>query len=1351
MLTVRRRTRRLVPFTAAGALALAAVLVPASAEAVEPTHTIAEVQGTGAATTLAGTVVTVEGVVTADHRLGGYKGIYVQTVGSGGTEDATAGASDGIFVYLGSKVITAVIGDVVRVTGTAGEYFGLTQISASAASASVEVVSSGAVLPTAVPLPDTLVGNDREQDEGMLVDPQGSYLVSSLHEVDRYGTVWLTAGTTLPVKSTELARPGTEADAIAGANAARQILLDDGRNNQVTGTTQPYLTAGDPVRVGDGVDFGDEVYVLHYGYDEWRLQPTTPISASTPADAKASFTELNPRPTAPDAVGGDVVVATFNVLNFFTTFSADDPDARGARDAAQFEIQKGKIVAAINALGADVVALQEIENSVHFDESAPGAADGTPDVALADLVAGLNAAAGSEVWAYVPTPAALIGPTAPATDVIMNAIIYRTAAVTPLGDSVADVDESVWDIAREPIAQTFTPADGTPFTVVANHFKSKSAPTVPAGEPAPVEPPDGQGFFNAERVEQAQALAGFVTELQASTGTDDVVILGDLNSYAQEDPVATLTAAGFVDIVPTRAAGQYTYTFDGEQGSLDHALATPSFADRVTGTDVWDINADEWFGYQYYGSYPEVGTVYRASDHDPIVLGLASAAVEPTVTIDLLGINDFHGRIEASGASAGAAVLAGAVDSYRAANPNTLFVSAGDNIGASTFTSFVADDVPTIDALNAAGLDVSALGNHEFDQGRADLDGRVLGLADFPYLAANLYDRTTGEPAFDEYALSEVDGVTVGFIGAVTEDLPTLVTPAGIASLEVRPIVTEVNRVAGELSDGDPVNGEADVLVLLVHEGPASADITTTTDDSAFGQIVAGVSPEVDAIFSGHTHQKFAHMLPVAGWADGLNRPVVQSGQYGENLAHVTLTVDTASGDVVSNAAEVVPLAGAGFTPDPEVAAIVANAVAVANELGNVSLGEITANFNRARTVAAAENRGGESTLGNLVADVQLWATQDAGAQIAFMNPGGLRTDLKYASSGATDPDGNVTYREAANVQPFANTLVTTTLTGQQVIDVLEEQWQPDGATRPFLKLGVAGLTYTYDPTAARGERITQAWVGAQVLDVAGTYTVVVNSFLASGGDNFSTLAQGVGARDSGRVDLQAFVDYLTEFSPISPDLAQRAVGVHVVAPEGGFLPGDTVTAGLSSLLFSAGEAQGDQVVLSIGGTQVATATINPAIVDTTDEVGRATATFAVPAGTPGGALQVVVTVPSTGTTTSFAIPVAEVAGPACTVDYRAIRLWPRSMLGAVTVTNTGTDPVADWELAWQFTNGERATFGLGATVRQRGSAVTATNAWWNSTLDPAESATFAFFGVAPRGIGTPSGFMLNGVECTVG
>lgn len=617
MHTNRRPTRRLVSLTAAGALALAAVVVPASAQAATPTHAIADVQGTGDATPLLNQTVTVEGIVTADHRTGGYRGIYVQTAGSGGT--ATDAASDGIFVFLGSRVVTVAIGDLVQVTGVASEYYGLTQLSATKATQELTVVSAGNPLPAPVPLPDTVVGADREKFEGMLVDPEGEYRVSSLHEVDRYGTVWLVAGTELPVKSTEVARPGPDADAITAANDAATILLDDGKNNQVTGATQPYLTAGDVVRVGDGVDFGDEVYVLHYGFDRWRLQPTRPIDAGTPADAKASFPELNPRPTAPDAVGGDLQVATFNVLNYFTTFSSDDSRARGARDAAQFAIQKGKIVAAITALGAEVIALQEIENSTHFGESVAGAADGTPDVAVADLVAGLNAAAGADVWAYVPTPAALLDPAvAPNTDVIMSAIIYRTDAVSPVGASAALVDPA-FDNAREPIAQAFLPADGAPFLVVANHFKSKSAPDV---TPVPPEPADGQGYFNAERVAQAQALAAFLAEREAATGIDDAVVLGDLNSYAQEDPVVTLTDAGLVDLVPTKALGQYTYTFDGEQGSLDHALGSAGFTERVTGVDVWDINADEWFGRQYYGSFPEVGTPYRASDHDPIVLGL---------------------------------------------------------------------------------------------------------------------------------------------------------------------------------------------------------------------------------------------------------------------------------------------------------------------------------------------------------------------------------------------------------------------------------------------------------------------------------------------------------------------------------------------------------------------------------------------------------------------------------------------------------------------------------------------------------------------------------------------------------
>ncbi|KGM14196.1 ExeM/NucH family extracellular endonuclease [Cellulomonas bogoriensis] len=1249
---VRRTTPRLAALSAltTTALGLSVLVVPpalgatgptpaAVQDASEATHTIAEVQGTGASTPLAGSTVAVEGVVTADHTTGGFRGLYVQTVGSGGQDTSTPGASDGIFVFLGNRTTDATIGDTVLVRGVAGEYFGLTQINASGQAASLTVTGQ-ADLPDPVPLTDDVVGDEREQYESMLVTPQGDYRVVSSHEVDRYGALWLSAGAEMPVKGTEATRPGPEADAIATLNAARRILLDDGRSTQVTGATQPYLSPERRVRNGDGVEFDDLTYVLHYGFDEWRLQPTTPISDQSPASEIPTFTPLSPRPDGPPEVGGDLTVGAFNVLNYFTTLSQDDSRARGARTAAQLERQRAKIVAAITGLGADVVALQEVENSVHFGS-------GEPDVALQDLVGALNDAEGGEVWSHVPTPSALVGPDAPDTDVIMNAIIYRQDAVEPVGEARTQVDESVWDIAREPIAQTFVTADGpgSEFAVVTNHFKSK-------GGGSGAQPADGQGFFNAERVGQARGVLALVEDL-AADGVEDVVVMGDLNAYSQEDPVVAFLDAGLVDLTAVHAPGSYTYTFDGELGSLDHALATPGFAERVTGAGVWDINSAEWYGFQYNGAAAEAeaGTVFRSSDHDPVLVGLRDEPADAgdTVEIDILGINDLHGRIEAAPPAAGVAVLAGAVDAFREQNPNTLFASAGDNIGASTFTSFVLGDKPTLDALNAMGLDVTSVGNHEFDLGRTDLDDRVIPASQFPHLGANVYDRATGEPAYDDHWITEVDGVRVGFIGAVTEDLPTLVSPAGIESLEIRSIVDEVNRVAADLTDGDESNGEADVLVLLVHEGPVTGDVADATDDSAFGQIATGVSPEVDVIFAGHTHRVHAHELPVDGWPEGLGRPVVQAGQYGEHLARVTLTVDRTTGDVVENAAEVLPLVVDGepaYPADEEVAAIVAEAVELADEVGAQPLGQVTAGLARAQQANGQENRGGESTLGNLVADVQRWATQDAGTQIAFMNPGGLRADLPY-TTGGEHPDGTITYRQAATVQPFANTLVTMELTGEQVVAVLEEQWQPEGSSRPFLKLGVSGLTYTYDPTAARGERITRVLVDGEPLDLQAGYTVVANSFLAAGGDNFATLAQGADVRDSGRVDLQAFVDYMDQMSPVSPDLAQRAVGVHLPdVPAGGAAPGATVTVELSSLLFSAGEPQGEVVALRVDGTEVATSPIDPSVVDGTDEVGRATLAFPVPQGAAEGGLEVEAFVESTGTTATFVVPVAQADAP---------------------------------------------------------------------------------------------------------
>ena len=401
----------------------------------------------------------------------------------------------------------------------------------------------------------------------------------------------------------------------------------------------------------------------------------------------------------------------------------------------------------------------------------------------------------------------------------------------------------------------------------------------------------------------------------------------------------------------------------------------------------------------------------------------ATAAGTP-IDIDIVAMNDFHGRIEegpapsapATTSQAGAAVLSSMVTSYRNANPNTTFVAAGDLIGASTFTSFIQNDQPTIDALNAIGLDTSSFGNHEFDQGRDDVDLRIEPATNWDYTAANLYETDGVTPAYPGYFVQEFEGVKVGFIGAVTEELPTLVSPDGIASLVVGDVVDSVNRVAGQLTDGEPGNDEADVLVLLIHEGAVNTSISAVTDTSVFGQIVSGV--DVDGIVSAHTHLPYDHEVPIG--PDGQVGPVISTGQYGERFGHMNLQVDPETKEILLFDAEVLDL-WRKFAPDPVVAQIVTDAVAVAKVEGALKLGDLTADFNRAVVAAGTENRGGESTLGNFVADVQLWAGQQWASEdptrrvpvLAFMNPGGLRADLKYAvdATHPGDADGRITSR----------------------------------------------------------------------------------------------------------------------------------------------------------------------------------------------------------------------------------------------------------------------------------------------------------------------------------------------------
>lgn len=543
-----------------------------------------------------------------------------------------------------------------------------------------------------------------------------------------------------------------------------------------------------------------------------------------------------------------------------------------------------------------------------------------------------------------------------------------------------------------------------------------------------------------------------------------------------------------------------------------------------------------------------------------VLTGAAALAVGPlafpasaeTFEIQLIGINDFHGRLEPVGTTegeegfedglpiGGVEQLAGAVAELTAENPNTLFVSGGDNIGASTFTSNVQGDAPTIEALNEIGLVASTVGNHEFDQGFSDIEngGRIDELAAFPYLGANVYAEGTQDVLLDEYVVTEIGGVQVGFIGTVTDETASLVAPAGIEGLEFGDEAEAANRVAAQLSDGDADNGEAEVVVLLSHSG-----VEIQTDDPCAevqaGPLVQGASADIDAMVQGHTHQRYA--CDELSGPGGFNGPVAQGGQYGEAFDVITLTYDDTAGEVVASTAEVRPLIGYPQDANAEVSEIVAEAVGFAADAGAEPLGVITTDILRARDDDGEEDRGSESVLGNFIADVQLDQTEAAGAQIAFMNPGGLRDDFEINDTFGDEACGVVTLGEANVVQPFANGVVTMTLTGAQIKSVLEEQWQPEGSGRPFLALGVSeGFYHSFDSSLPRGERVTEVTLDGEELDPAAEYRVTVNSFLASGGDNFATLAEGTDRQELGVTDLEALTAFLGEREAVTPDVEPR-------------------------------------------------------------------------------------------------------------------------------------------------------------------------------------------------------------------
>lgn len=516
------------------------------------------------------------------------------------------------------------------------------------------------------------------------------------------------------------------------------------------------------------------------------------------------------------------------------------------------------------------------------------------------------------------------------------------------------------------------------------------------------------------------------------------------------------------------------------------------------------------------------------------LIGPANAQTSPSssVTVQILGLNDFHGNLEPPAGSGGrigttnaggAEFLATHIRQLRSENPNTIVAHAGDLIGASPIVSAIFKDEPTIEVMRLIGLDVLGVGNHEFDEGIVELqriagggchpiegcfDGVYAG-ATFPTLAANVIEQKTGNSVLPSWDIRQVGGVRIGFIGITLEGTPTIVSPSGVAGLKFEPEAVAMNRTAKLLKESYGVN----TIIALVHEGVVPADTTDPQGCNGITgpiiDIVNKTSKDVDAFITGHTHQPYICTL------DG--RPVTSAASFGRLITKLDLTIDRASGDVTSARARNVVVTRT-VTPAADVASYIARMRAKAAPRTNRVLGRISGDITR------TANPAGESALGNLIADSQLAATASATegkAVIAFMNPGGIRTDLVASQISGTEAAGEVTFGESFAVQPFGNNLVTITMTGADVIAALEQQFNnPTPGANRILSTS-RGFTYSWSPAAPIGSRVSDVKLDGKALDKAAKYRVTVNSFLADGGDIFPAFLKGT-ERLGGVVDLDA-------------------------------------------------------------------------------------------------------------------------------------------------------------------------------------------------------------------------------------
>jgi len=575
-------------------------------------------------------------------------------------------------------------------------------------------------------------------------------------------------------------------------------------------------------------------------------------------------------------------------------------------------------------------------------------------------------------------------------------------------------------------------------------------------------------------------------------------------------------------------------------------------------------------------------------------LAVLASACAGTVNVKIVALNDFHGNLQSPGnfqasvsapsvPAGGAEVIAGYVNQLKALNPNHAIVAAGDLIGASPLISALFHDEPTIEAMNRIGLEFNAVGNHEFDEGMTELrrmqtggchpsdpntcKGAEVGTpvpfegAKFRFLAANVVDTATNRTVFPPYGIKTFGGVRVAFVGMTLKGTPNIVTPIGVAGLRFDDEAATVNALVPKLR----ARG-VEAIIVLLHEGgfqttpPSPVDINGCVGDLAgtpLAAIVDKLDNAIDLVISGHTHSAYNCKLPNAA---GRKIPVTSANAFGRVLSDIDLSLDTRSGDVTDVVAvnRVVDRTDATVSPVASIKALVDNYGTLVSPLADQVIGSIATDLPNTKDAAC------NMPAGDLIADAQLQATQPSqlgGAQVALMNPGGVRNPgFLFSQISGSEGPGDITYGEAFTAQPFGNSLVTMTLTTQQIKDLLEQQFAGClNQTTNRVLLPSAGFSYSWRADAAACQKVIDVRLGtggsAELLVSAGvvqnpgkTYRITVNNFLAGGGDGFSVLTGGT-APLGGAQDIDALIAYMAAFKspqapydPADPNLAKPRI-----------------------------------------------------------------------------------------------------------------------------------------------------------------------------------------------------------------